>query len=72
MPFKDGVFLCQALKLCDEMKSLLSHALMNVPREEDKYRLKRDCTKASASKLPGGYKLPDGFKALRCAGKLVV
>lgn len=57
------------------MKSLFSQALMNVPRMEDNYLLRPECTQAklpSSSKPSGGYKLPDGFKALRWDGKPVV
>lgn len=45
VPFKDGVFLCQVLKLCDRMKPLFLQASLDVPKEEENYLLKYQSTK---------------------------
>ena len=63
VPFEDGVFLCQALKLCNDMKPLLSQASLILPSEVDNYFLQWQSTKA---------KLPDGYKALQWDDKSVV
>lgn len=63
VPFKDGVFLCQALKLCDELGPLLSHASADIPSEEENYFLNRQKPQAN---------LPAQFKGLQWDDKLVV
>ncbi|KAL8654597.1 MAG: hypothetical protein Q9210_001410 [Variospora velana] len=63
IPFKDGVFLCQALKLCGELGPLLSHASADIPREEENYFLNRPRTQAN---------LPVEYKGLQWDNKLVV
>lgn len=52
VPFKDGVFLCQALKLCGELGPLLSHASAEIPREEENYFLNRQKPRVN---LPAEY-----------------
>lgn len=37
VPFPDGVFLCQELKLAEDLKTLFSRAPIELPAEEDNY-----------------------------------
>jgi hypothetical protein len=39
VPFQDGVFLCQVLKLAKELNALFSKAPINIPLEEENYFL---------------------------------
>lgn len=55
VPFQDGVFLCQALNLFDELIELFLQAPINVPSEEENYLLTEQRKQAE---------LPDGYKAL--------
>ncbi|KAM3431348.1 hypothetical protein MY4824_007200 [Beauveria thailandica] len=52
VPFRDGVFLCQALGIENELRPLLLQSRINLPRRERNYLL-RD---------------PDGFKVLQWNG----
>ncbi|KAL9013439.1 MAG: hypothetical protein Q9173_001866 [Seirophora scorigena] len=63
IPFKDGVFLCQALNLYGELRPLLSLASADIPREEENYFLNRRRPQA---------KLPVEYKGLQWDDKLVV
>ncbi|KAL9019543.1 MAG: hypothetical protein Q9185_003163 [Variospora sp. 1 TL-2023] len=63
IPFKDGVFLCQALKLCGELGPLLSYASADIPGEEENYFLNRQKPQAN---------LPVEYKGLQWDEKLVV
>ncbi|KFY94134.1 hypothetical protein V500_03404 [Pseudogymnoascus sp. VKM F-4518 (FW-2643)] len=49
VPFPDGVFLGQALKLAKDLKTLFSHAPIKVPAEVDNYLLLEE------QQLPRGY-----------------
>lgn len=77
VPFKDGVFLCQVLKLCDIMKPLFLEASLDVPEEEENYLLKHHRTKlkrqsTNVKQQGAKLKLPDGYKTLQCGNKRVV
>ncbi|KAL8855699.1 MAG: hypothetical protein Q9178_007665 [Gyalolechia marmorata] len=63
IPFKDGVFLCQALKLHGELSPLLSYASADIPREEENYFLNRKRPQAN---------LPVEYKGLQWDDKLIV
>ncbi|KAI4287430.1 MAG: hypothetical protein L6R35_003314 [Caloplaca aegaea] len=63
IPFKDGVFLCQALKLCVELGPLLSYASTDIPGEDENYFLKRQRPQPN---------LPVQYKGLQWDDKLVV
>lgn len=77
VPFKDGVFLCQALELCDELKLLFLQASANIPREEENYFLnpRRREKKPSAAFLNRSRRkgmLPAEYEALQWDDKFVV
>jgi len=52
VPFKDGVFLCQAVGLVDDMKTLFSYAPVAPPPEEENY-----LTRRKKWRLPEGYRI---------------
>ncbi|KAL8913494.1 MAG: hypothetical protein Q9171_001682 [Xanthocarpia ochracea] len=63
IPFKDGVFLCQALRLYGELSPLLSYASADTPREEENYFLNPQRPQAN---------LPVEYKGLQWDDKLIV
>lgn len=84
VPFKDGVFLCQVLKLCDIMKPLFLQASLHAPGEEQNYILNEQSTKlkrrstnvkrrsTNVKRQGTNLKLPDGYKALQCGDNRLV
>lgn len=65
VPFRDGVFLCQALELFDELKQSFLKASSNIPEEEENYFLNRRRRK---EKLPGAFLNRQRRKATLSAG----
>lgn len=59
IPFEDGVFLCQAVNLFDELKELFLQAPITVPEKKENYLLEEP-----KEQVRQRAKLPDGYKAL--------
>ncbi|KAI1358431.1 hypothetical protein F5Y08DRAFT_350852 [Xylaria arbuscula] len=55
VPFQDGVFLCQAIGLKDDLKPLLSHPGLSLPLREDNYLLRRKRRRQPGKELDNGY-----------------
>ncbi|POR35146.1 Serine/threonine-protein kinase RAD53 [Tolypocladium paradoxum] len=64
VPFRDGVFLCQAVSLEDELMPLLSYASLPLPKLEDNYLVVR-------KRWTLANKPVDGYACLQCGDHVV-
>ncbi|KAI0143499.1 hypothetical protein GGR57DRAFT_508090 [Xylariaceae sp. FL1272] len=55
VPFRDGVFLCQAIGLEDDLKPLLSCPGLSLPLRQDNYLVQRKRRRQPGKKLDNGY-----------------